>query len=70
MKLIRCFLFSRITNWEISKSDLTILFLKEMRCFMGSLVKFKCYELGYAKLSEKVAFSRISAPKMVSLLKK
>ena len=29
---------------------------------MWSLVKFKCYELGYAKLSEKVAFSWISAP--------
>ena len=38
---------------------------------MKSLYKFKCYEIGYAELSEKrESFQEIPAPKKVTLLKK
>ena len=46
--------------------------LSRNRCWlMKSLYKFKCYEIGYAELSEKrESFQEIPAPKKVTLLKK
>ena len=37
---------------------------------MGSPFKYKCYEIGYTELSEKVSFQETPAPKKILLLKK
>ena len=47
-------LFSTIKDWEISKSDQTIVYLKEWMLVNGKSFKYKCYKIGYAELSERV----------------
>ena len=41
-------------NRGISKSDQTIGYLKEWMLINGKSFQYKCYEIGYAELSEKV----------------
>ena len=43
-----------IKDREISKSDQTIVYLKEWMLINGKSFQYKCYEIGYAELSEKV----------------
>ena len=57
LKLTRCLLFSTIKDWGISKSD-----LRNGCWLMESLFKFKCYEIAYTELSEKVTFFKKYLP--------
>ena len=41
LKLISCLLFSTIKHWEISKSDLTLLYLKECMLVNGKVTLLK-----------------------------
>ena len=64
-------IFNNSKDWGIAKSDLTILYLKEWMLINGKSFQVKCYEIGYAELSEKSDFfQELPAPKKVSLLKK
>ena len=64
-------IFNNSKDWGIVKPDLTILYLKEWMLINGKSFQVKCYEIGYAELSEKSDFfQELPAPKKVSLLKK
>ena len=64
-------LFPTIKDWEISKSDQTIVYLKERMLVNKSLFKYKCYEIGYAVLSENVTvFKKYLLHKKLFFLKR